>query len=237
MFDASGQPVRSPYLVREPVTGANVRLTLDAHLQKVAQGAIYRGMQIAHADRQYYADYGTRRRHEPRDRCGLRDGLVSELQAHRVGAAVQRPGRGSSIPRTGSSRRSTSRIAGTYPPGSTFKPITAVAAWMSGLIGPGSTRACTTLVPVAERPEPPQVLQLGPRELDHRALEGARDLVRHVLLPPRRRVLRPVPGAARTSSRSGSESSATATRRLSTSRAPSAGSSPTRTGRRTTRSS
>ena len=59
MFDASGQPVRSPYLVREPVTGANVRLTLDAHLQKVAQGAIYRGMQIAHADRQYYADYGT----------------------------------------------------------------------------------------------------------------------------------------------------------------------------------
>ena len=59
MFDASGQPVRSPYLVREPVTGASVRLTLDAHLQKVAQGAIYRGMQIAHADRQYYADYGT----------------------------------------------------------------------------------------------------------------------------------------------------------------------------------
>ena len=52
MFDAAAQPVRSPYLVREPVTGSTVKLTLDAHIQQVAQNAIVRGMQIAHADHQ-----------------------------------------------------------------------------------------------------------------------------------------------------------------------------------------
>ena len=94
MFDASGNPVRSPYLVREPVTGATVKLTLDANLQKVAQDAIYRGMQIAHADQQYYAELRLRRRDQPRERGDLRDGVVSDLQADGLGAAVRRAGQG-----------------------------------------------------------------------------------------------------------------------------------------------
>ena len=34
------------------------------------------------------------------------------------------------------------RTSGEYPAGSTFKPFTAGAAWMAGLIGPGSERTC-----------------------------------------------------------------------------------------------
>ena len=192
MFDASGNPVRSPYLVREPVTGATVKLTLDANLQKVAQDAIYRGMQIAHADQQYYANYGSVVAINPEN------GAIYAMASYPTykptvwvppydGQAKVVDPKNPLFPLVDKS------YAGTYPPGSTFKPITAVAAWMSGLIGPGSTRALHHLVPVAERLQPPQVLQLGPRELDHRALEGARDLVRHLLLPARRPVLRPVP--------------------------------------------
>ena len=143
MFDASGNPVRSPYLVREPVTGATVKLTLDANLQKVAQDAIYRGMQIAHADHQYYANYGSVVAINPEN------GAIYAMASYPTykptvwvppydGQAKVVDPKNTLFPQVDKS------YAGTYPPGSTFKPITAVAAWMSGLIGPGSTRACTT---------------------------------------------------------------------------------------------
>ena len=143
MFDASGNPVRSPYLVREPVTGATVKLTLDANLQKVAQDAIYRGMQIAHADQQYYANYGSVVAINPEN------GAIYAMASYPTykptvwvppydGQAKVVDPKNPLFPLVDKS------YAGTYPPGSTFKPITAVAAWMSGLIGPGSTRPCTT---------------------------------------------------------------------------------------------
>ena len=143
MFDASGNPVRSPYLVREPVTGATVKLTLDANLQKVAQDAIYRGMQIAHADQQYYANYGSVVAINPEN------GAIYAMASYPTykptvwvppydGQAKVVDPKNPLFPQVDKS------YAGTYPPGSTFKPITAVAAWMSGLIGPGSTRPCTT---------------------------------------------------------------------------------------------
>ena len=143
MFDASGNPVRSPYLVREPVTGATVKLTLDANLQKVAQDAIYRGMQIAHADHQYYANYGSVVAINPEN------GAIYAMASYPTykptvwvppydGQAKVVDPKNTLFPQVDKS------YAGTYPPGSTFKPITAVAAWMSGLIGPGSTRPCTT---------------------------------------------------------------------------------------------
>ena len=143
MFDASGNPVRSPYLVREPVTGANVRLTLDAHLQKVAQDAIYRGMQIAHADRQYYATTAPSSPSTPRTGRSTRWPPIRTTS--RPSGCRRTTGQGRIVdPKNPLFPQVDKSFAATYPPGSTFKPITAVAAWMSGLIGPGSTRACTT---------------------------------------------------------------------------------------------
>ena len=143
MFDASAQPVRSPYLVREPVTGSTVKLTLDAHLQKVAQDAIYRGMQIAHADHQYYANWGSVVAMNPE--TGAVYAMASYPTYKPTVWVPPYDGQGRIVdPKNTLSPQVDKSYAGTYPPGSTFKPVAAVAAWMSGLIGPGSTRQCTT---------------------------------------------------------------------------------------------
>jgi len=143
MFDASAQPVRSPYLVREPVAGSTVKLTLDAHLQQVAQGAIVRGMDIAHADQQYYANYGSVVAMNPEN------GAIYAMASYpnykpTVWVPPYDGQRHVLDPKNKLFPLVDKSYANYYPPGSTFKPITAVAAWMSGLIGPGSTRPCTT---------------------------------------------------------------------------------------------
>jgi penicillin-binding protein 2 len=143
MFDASAQPVRSPYLVREPVTGSTVRLTLDAHLQKVAQDAIYRGMQIAHADHQYYANWGSVVAMNPE--TGAVYAMASYPTYKPTVWVPPYDGQGRIVDTKNTLFPQVDKsYASTYPPGSTFKPIAAVAAWMSGMIGPGSTRPCTT---------------------------------------------------------------------------------------------
>ena len=143
MFDASGQPVRSPYLVREPVTGSTVHLTLDGHLQKVAQDAIGRGIQIALNDRQYFADSGAVVAMNPD--TGAIYAMASWPTYQPTVWVPPYAGQGRIVdPNNKLTPQVDKSYAGSYPPGSTFKPITAVAAWMSGLIGPGSTRACTT---------------------------------------------------------------------------------------------
>ena len=141
--------MRSPYLVREPVTGASVRLTLDAHLQKVAQGAIYRGMQIAHADRQYYADYGTVVAMNPE--TGAVYAMASYPTYKPTVWVPPYDGQGRIVdPKNKLFPQVDKSFAGTYPPGSTFKPITAVAAWMSGIIGPGIDAAVHVVLPVPD---------------------------------------------------------------------------------------
>ena len=55
--DPSGAPVGAAYLTQSPVAGDNVRLTIDARLQRSAQQAIVQGLGIAHSDGQP-ADYG-----------------------------------------------------------------------------------------------------------------------------------------------------------------------------------
>jgi penicillin-binding protein 2 len=135
--------VRSPYLVREPVTGSTVKLTLDGHLQQVAQGAIVRGMQIAHADHQYYANWGSVVAMNPQ--TGAIYAMASYPNYKPTVWVPPYNGQGHVLdPKNKLLPLNDKSWASTYPAGSTFKPITAVAAWMSGLIGPGSTRPCTT---------------------------------------------------------------------------------------------
>ena len=193
MFDACG-PAGALAVPRPRAgDGASVRLTLDAHLQKVAQGAIYRGMQIAHADRQYYADYGTVVAMNPQ--TGAVYAMASYPTYKPTVWVPPYDGQGRIVdPKNKLFPQVDKSFAGTYPPGLHVQADHRRRAWMSGIIGPGSTRPCTIVLPVPERPEPPQVQQLGAGELDHRPLEGARDLVRHVLLPARRPVLRALSG-------------------------------------------
>jgi penicillin-binding protein 2 len=142
-FDASGEPVRPPYLVTAPQSGSSVRLTLDAHLQQVAQAALVRGVAIAHANGEYQADYGAVVAMNPRN--GAIYAMASNpTYSPEVWVPPYKGQRAVVNPNNPLSPQVDKAFAGQYPAGSTFKPITAVAAWMSHLIGPGSVRPCTT---------------------------------------------------------------------------------------------
>ena len=69
-----------------------------------------------------------------------------------------------------------------YPPGSTFKPVTALAAMQEHLLTPFTSLHCTPTYH-GVRPAVPQ-LDAGHRPVDGSA-HRARRVVRHVLLPAR----------------------------------------------------
>lgn len=148
-FDAAGLPVGQPYLVSAPQAGDELKLNIDAHLQRVAQQAIQYGIQVAHADGQPYADRGAIVAMNPDT------GAVYALSSWpSYDPSVWTP------PYTGqrallkqAQRAKNNKFAASplvdltsseFPAGSTFKPFTAISAWMNGLIGPGSTLPCTT---------------------------------------------------------------------------------------------
>ena len=83
-----------------------------------------------------------------------------------------------------------------YPPGSTWKPVTALAAMQEHLLSPYSSIQCT---PDAEvRPRQAGLQELGSvRQPADDPARGARDLVRHVLLHRRQPVLRGRRGGAK----------------------------------------
>ncbi len=79
-------------------------------------------------------------------------------------------------------------IAGVYPPGSTFKPVTALAAMQEHILQPYNALQCTG----ARQGRGPGLQQLGPvREPVDDAADRDRTVVRHVLLPSGQGVLRP----------------------------------------------
>jgi penicillin-binding protein 2 len=148
-FDAGGNPVGQPYLVRAPQSGDTLRLTIDSRLQRVAQQAITYGISVAHSDGQYYANRGAIVAMNPDN--GAVYALASwpsydpgvwvppytgqkALLAHAKAALKNKHVASPLVDLTSSP----------FPAGSTFKPFTAIAAWQHGIIGPGSTLPCTT---------------------------------------------------------------------------------------------
>ena len=91
-----------------------------------------------------------------------------------------------------------------YPPGSTWKPVTALAAMQEHLLSPYSSIQCT---PTAEYGARQAGLQeLGPvRQPADEPAGGARDVVRHLLLRRRQPVLRGRRGGAQPPAAVGSE--------------------------------
>ena len=139
------------------------------------------------------------RRVRPARRRGARDGLVPDLQA--VGL---RRTQGHEEARPLSTRRSRRRrtipginraTAATYPPGSTFKPVTALAAMQEHILHP--VRDAALLGDYSQRRrQGPDVQELGPvREPVDRAEDRARRVLRHLLLPSGKSLLRPAAGS------------------------------------------
>ena len=144
--DSLGRPI-SPIEPKEPTTpGYAVRLTLDAKLQRAAQQAVIDGINRAQADHKWYAKAGAIVALDPRD--GAIRALASyptfdpaAFTSHKKGAldflTKEDVAKADNYPALDRA------IAGAYPPGSTFKPVTALAAMQEHILSPYESKPCT----------------------------------------------------------------------------------------------
>jgi penicillin-binding protein 2 len=146
--DSLGRP-RSQ---REPVTptqpGHALKLTLDLGLQRSAEKALQYGIRLAQSDGHWAARGGAVVAMDPQDGSILAlastpsyspsvyAGRVTEKELDAQGLT----------PKTALDKNFPSldrALTGTYPPGSTFKPLTAIAAMQEHLISPYAYEPCT----------------------------------------------------------------------------------------------
>ena len=146
--DSLGRPRSLQTLATQPQPGQTVRLTLDTGLQLAAQKALKYGIQLAHNNKQWAADGGAIVAMSPRDGSIL--ALASSptydpsvytrrVTEHALAAQGLTPKTGLAMNYPGLDRA----LDATYPPGSTFKPLTAIAALQEHLIKPNVLYPCT----------------------------------------------------------------------------------------------
>jgi penicillin-binding protein 2 len=146
--DSLGRPRSPRLLTAAPQPGQTVRLTIDTQLQIAAQNALDDGIQRAHNSGQWAADGGAIVALSPKDGSILAmasspayDPSVYSGRRTRRELAAQ-----GLTPKTALDRNFPAlnrALDGTYPPGSAFKPLTAIAALQEHLIKPYSLYPCT----------------------------------------------------------------------------------------------
>jgi penicillin-binding protein 2 len=147
-LDSLGRPRSRVQPTLQPIAGNAVRLTLDEKLQQATEKALADGIHIAQANHQWAARGGAIVAMDPRDGSIL--ALASSpsykpsvYAGHVTTAALASQGL---TPKTGLAKNFPSldrAIQGTYPPGSVFKPVTALAAMQEHLVSPYSYLPCT----------------------------------------------------------------------------------------------
>jgi penicillin-binding protein 2 len=146
--DSLGRP-RSQFVTkRPPDPGNSIRLTIDLDLQRAAEQALVYGIDKARLNGKWAADGGAIVALDPHDGSilamasnptyepKLYTGHVSLRRLRNAGLA----GPSASLQNYPSLNRA---IAGAYPAGSTFKPVTALAALETRLITPSTMLQCT----------------------------------------------------------------------------------------------
>jgi penicillin-binding protein 2 len=146
--DSLGRP-RSQFVTkRPPAAGNSIRLTLDLGLQRAAERAIVYGINQAQLNGKWAANAGAIVALDPHDGSiraiasyptyepKLYTGHVSTRRLRNAGLAGPR----AQLMNYPSLDRA---IDGVYPAGSTFKPVTALAALQTRLISPSSELQCT----------------------------------------------------------------------------------------------
>jgi penicillin-binding protein 2 len=146
--DALGRPRGEFKPRKQPIAGDALRLTIDVRTQQAAERAIRYGIALAHQDGQWAANGGAIVALDPRTGAvralasyptfmpNLFVGRVNpkKLDAAGLGVKTAKEKNYPAVDRA---------IAGTYPAGSTFKPITALAAMQEHLVSPYDPLDCT----------------------------------------------------------------------------------------------
>jgi penicillin-binding protein 2 len=144
--DSLGRPVSDVEHKELPVAGYGLRLTLDAKLQRAAQAAVIDGINNAQADEKWYAKAGAVVALDPRD------GAIRAIASYPTfdPTAYTRRKKSDLAPLLNAEVAEAANypaldraIAGAYPPGSTFKPVTALAAMQEHILAPYDSLACT----------------------------------------------------------------------------------------------
>lgn len=145
--DSLGRP-QSEYETREsPKYGNSVRLTIDLSLQQAAERALTFGIQTARNNDSFNANGGAIVALDPRDGAIL--ALASNptykpsVYVGRVDPKKLEPLVDPVVAKERNYPGIDRAIAGQYPPGSIFKPVTALAAISDGLLSPYQSIQCT----------------------------------------------------------------------------------------------
>jgi penicillin-binding protein 2 len=154
--DSLGRPRSRQLLTTAPTPGQTVRLTIDVRLQTAAQNALQYGIDLAHKQGQWAADGGAIVALSPKDGSILALASLptydpSVWTGRRTLKELDRQGLGTAQSALRLNFPAVDRaVDGTYPPDSTFKPLTAIAALQEHLIKPYAYYPCTGTYTVPE---------------------------------------------------------------------------------------
>jgi penicillin-binding protein 2 len=139
---------KTPVVLREEAQpGKAIRLTIDISLQRAAERALQYGIRLAHEDNHWLANGGAVVAMNPNDGAIL---AMASAPAFKPSVFVGRadpkklaPLLNPTVAKEDNYPGLNRAVAGLYPPGSTFKPVTALAAMEARLISPFQTIQCT----------------------------------------------------------------------------------------------
>jgi penicillin-binding protein 2 len=147
--NASGQPVASQLPSIAPQAGRSLKVTLDLGLQREAEKALREGKENAQAGGKP-ANAGAFVALDPRNRQILAAGSEPSFDPNKFAKPLT-PSEYKELVGTGQAGGPLTNRAvnGTYPTGSTFKPITAMAALEGSVITPGEGLGAGTCIHVS----------------------------------------------------------------------------------------
>jgi penicillin-binding protein 2 len=145
--DSRGRPKGAITPVTNPTPGQALRLTLDIGLQRAAEKAIVYGIQRAHDAEETHADGGAIVAMNPNDGAILAMASYPTYQpsifvGHKDKQKLA-PLLDPKVAETANHPGINRAIDAAYPPGSTFKPVTALAAMQEHLVSPYSPLLCS----------------------------------------------------------------------------------------------
>jgi penicillin-binding protein 2 len=147
--DSLGRPQgEGPYKPLRPgQPGNSVRLTIDIGLQRAAERALQEGIELAYQNEEWNANGGAIVALDPRDGAVLamasNPTYKPSVYVGRVDPKKLEPLTVEKVAKQRNYPGINRSIAGVYPPGSTFKPLTALAAISDGLLSPHEYIQCT----------------------------------------------------------------------------------------------
>jgi penicillin-binding protein 2 len=141
--DALGRITSEREFSQLPEAGDNIRLTIDVELQRRAEEALEYGIRLAHDQDEWYANGGAL------VAMDVNTGEILALASNPtfdpdvyVGRVDERDLKQLAV-RDANFPTLNRAVAGSYPPGSTFKPFVALAAMQEGLLGRDEYIQCT----------------------------------------------------------------------------------------------